>query len=175
MVIKSNFHTKTGIKLIVLPLVDNGRVINKKQELILFDFFNEITPVLKINKIRIAFETDFLPNENERFICQLNPDTFGINYDTGNSASLGFDPDVEFESFQSSIINVHLKDRFYKGTTVPLGTGDTDFFKLIKLFKNLNYKGNYILQTARALDNNHVSALIKNRKYIENIWKNHDS
>ena len=49
----------------------------------------------------------------------------------GNSASLGYDAQEEIDLLGNKIINVHIKDRIRSGTTVPLGTGDTDFKKSI--------------------------------------------
>ena len=39
-----------------------------------------------------------------------------VNYDTGNSAALGYDPDEEFKSYGHKITDLHIKDRL-------LGTG----------------------------------------------------
>ena len=165
-----NACAKLNIKYIVLPLVDNGKIVSESEYLILHNFLNKVTPVLKKSKIKIAFETNFNPLKNKKFIDKFNPNIFGINYDTGNSAALGFDPDDEFNCYSNNIMNVHLKDRLYSGTTVPLGTGNTDFVKVMRLLKEIQYNGNYILQTARAQDGNHVSTLIKYKNYIEKIW-----
>ena len=53
--------------------------------------------------------------------------SFGINYDTGNSASLGWDVEEEFANYFDRIYNIHIKDRTLGGTTVDLGTGDVNF------------------------------------------------
>ena len=60
---------------------------------------------------------------------------FGINYDTGNSASKGYDPIVELDLYGKYIDNIHLKDRIYKGSTVPLGEGNADFDTIFKKLK----------------------------------------
>ena len=73
------------------------------------------------------FESDFDSENLSRFIARLDEEFFGINYDIGNSAALGFLPSKEFEAYGNRIVNVHIKDRPFGGTTVPLGTGDADF------------------------------------------------
>ena len=148
-----------GIGIIVVPLVDNGRLENAAQEneLVAFmlsqqNFFNEFG-------IRIAFESDFTPRELHRFIEQLPAYTFGINYDIGNSAALGFDPVEELERWGHRVLNVHVKDRMLGGHTVPLTSGDARFDDVFGELARVNYMGNFILQTARATDGRHVEAL----------------
>lgn len=148
-----------GIKMIVLPLVDNGRLDTRAQEDILITFLEAQTPFLTEKKLRVIFESDFAPEELAQFIDRLAPDLFGINYDVGNSAALGFNPQEEFAAYGPRIVNVHVKDRVLGGTTVPLGTGSANFDAVFAALAQANYQGNYILQTARAVDGNHAHTL----------------
>ena len=84
---------------------------------------------------------------------------FGINYDIGNSAALGFNPSDEFAAYGCRVINVHVKDRILGGTTVELTTGNADFEAVFKEIAKQGYHGNFILQTARAIDGNHSKVL----------------
>ena len=88
---------------------------------------------------------------------------FGINYDSGNSAALGYDSAEEISAYAPRILNVHVKDRLLGGTTVPLGTGAADLAKTIRLIERSGYRGQYILQTARASDGDHAGVLAKYR------------
>lgn len=54
-----------------------------------------------------------------------------VNYDTGNNASLGYDP---------------VKDRLMYGGSVMLGTGATDFEKFFSAPAKTGYKGVFIMQ-----------------------------
>jgi hexulose-6-phosphate isomerase len=116
------------------------------------------------NNLKIIFEIDYNPFEVSRFITALPKDSFGINYDIGNSAALGFNPSEEFDMFGSRVINVHIKDRAFGGSTVPLGKGSANFEAVFRALANLNYDGNYILQTARSSEGNHEEVL---RKYSD--------
>lgn len=147
------------ISNITIPLVDNGNLENDHQEKDLISFFSNISNFLSQKKINIAFESDFPPNKLAKLIEKLSPDTFGINYDIGNSASLGFDPVEEFISYGKRIINVHVKDRMLNGGTVPLGAGNADFPIVFGLLSKFQYKGNFILQTARAKNNDHCAVI----------------
>lgn len=86
----------------------------------------------------------------------------------GNSASLGYLPNEEFELYGDRIINVHVKDRLLHGKSVPLGEGSVDFESVFKCLKSANYNGNYILQTAREAQGNHLDALLKYRSMVIN-------
>lgn len=148
-----------GIGMLVVPLVDNGRLDNRTQEDRLVAFLREQADWLAGLGLRVAFESDFPPAECARFIARLPADRFGINYDIGNSAALGFAPAEEFAAYGKRIINVHVKDRPLGGTTVPLGTGNADFAAVFDALRWAGYQGNYILQTARAADGDDAGAL----------------
>ncbi len=160
-----------GIKLIVVPVVDNGSIDNENQEKYLLDFMTNLSGFLKINNLKIIFESDLNPNKLINFIKKYPEDVFGINYDIGNSASLGFEAKNEFEAYGHRILNVHVKDRLFKGTTVPLGEGNADFERVFYELKRINYKGNLILQTARARKGKHVEKLLSYKKMIHNLVK----
>jgi len=152
-----------GIGIMVVPLVDNGRLETPAQEVALVAFLESVHDRLRELGLRVVFESDFAPNELSRFITQLDDDTFGINYDTGNSAALGFDSVREISAYGHRIVNTHVKDRKLGGTTVPLGSGAANFPAVFAALAAAGYQGNYILQTARALDDDHAGVLRRYR------------
>lgn len=148
-----------GIRLIVVPLVDNGRLETAEQEDILVDFLLAHQTFLAEHQLQVVFESDFTPPELARFIARLPAGRFGINYDIGNSAALGFNPVEEFAAYGNRVVNVHVKDRVQGGTTVPLKTGSADFDAVFYALAQHHYRENFILQTARASHGNHVEVL----------------
>jgi L-ribulose-5-phosphate 3-epimerase len=148
-----------GIRMIVVPLVDNGRLEKVEQENVLIEFLLAQQSFLSRNNLQVIFECDFTPVEMARFIARLPAEWFGINYDIGNSAALGFNPTEEFAAYGARVVNVHIKDRVLGGATVPLKTGSADFDAVFAALAQLNYRGNFILQTARAADGNHSEVL----------------
>jgi hexulose-6-phosphate isomerase len=152
-----------GISMIVVPLVDNGRLENIEQEDTLVAYLETLAEFLASNALKVVFESDFAPAELARFISRLDPALFGINYDIGNSAALGFNPAEEIAAYGARIVNVHVKDRILGGTTVPLGAGDADFEAVFAALAKAGYSGNYILQTARAADEDHAGTLSRYR------------
>ena len=161
--------SELGIRDIVVPLVDNGRIENAYQYESLIDYLMNKKEFFTDKNLRILFESDFNPLELKDFIGRLPGDIFGINYDIGNSASLNFDSNEEFLNYGNRILNIHVKDRLIGGTTVPLGQGDADFPMVFKNILKINYRGNFILQTARAKDNNHINAISKYKNFVTNL------
>ena len=151
--------SKVNISIVLIPLVDNGSIENDEQENNLLTFLSSQIELLKTLSLRVCFESDFPPKKLKDFIDKYDDDFFGINYDTGNSASMGFDPSEEFLQYGDRIINIHIKDRPLGGTTVPLGEGDANFSLIFRMLKEYDYHGNLILQTARAKDNDHLRVL----------------
>lgn len=161
-----------NINIIVVPLVDNGSITNLNELNIFSDFIDNNSELFLELKIRIAIESDFEPKKLAKFVNNFDPRIFGINYDTGNSAGLGFNPEDEFDAYHERIINIHFKDRLLGGSTVPFGKGDTNFKSLIKLINGINYNHNFILQGARSINNKHSEALIEYRSFLNNVFNN---
>ena len=155
--------SRVGVSMMVVPLVDKGRLDDQAQEEALVAFLTGRKEHLARIGVKVIFESDFVPAEVARFIGRLDARTFGINYDIGNSASLGFKPDAEFAAYGPRIVNVHVKDRVLGGTTVPLGTGNADFESVFANLARLRYDGNFILQTARAAQGDHAVVLARYR------------
>lgn len=162
-----------GIAMMVVPLVDNGRLDNREQEDLLVDTLQKESAFLAALGVKVVFESDFGPDELARFMARLAPARFGINYDIGNSASLGMDPVAEISAYGERILNVHIKDRVLGGTTVPLGTGNANFDQVFAALARAGYQGTYILQTARAADGKHAEVLCRYRDMARDWIKRH--
>jgi L-ribulose-5-phosphate 3-epimerase len=152
-----------SIEFAVIPLVDNGRVENAAQAETLLRVLLDRAASLSKQGVKIVFESDLPPAPLAEFIDKFPHEVFGVNYDSGNSAALGYDPAEEIPTYAARILNVHVKDRLLGGTTVPLGTGAADLGKTIRLIEQSGYRGQYILQTARAADGDHAGALARYR------------
>ena len=155
-------------KMLVIPLVDNSSITDTTSLDKLIKFFERIGPHIEKNNIQICFESDFSPSKLANFISEFPAKNFGINYDIGNSASLGFNPLEEINNYGNRILNVHVKDREFGGPTVPLGKGSVDFDLVFKSLIENQYKGNFILQTARSAEGEHLSTLLKYRSMVVN-------
>lgn len=155
-----------GAKILVIPLVDNSSLSGYSESNNVIDFFTSFKMELLEKDIKIAFESDLAPSPLLTFISNFDSEKFGVNYDIGNSASLGYSPNEEFMAYGPRIINVHIKDRLYGGSTVPLGEGSADFHAVFNLLNLFNYNGNLIMQTARSKNENHGEVLVDYRKLM---------
>ena len=153
-----------NIKYLILPLVDNSSIKSQIEENKLVADMHKLENYL--NNTKILFEIDYRPSHVKRFMSKFNSNKFGINYDTGNSASLGYDIQEEIKYFRY-VDNIHIKDRLFNGISVRLGRGNFKFKNFFNLLKKKNYKGNFILQTARSSSGNHIMELKKNLFFLK--------
>ena len=157
-----------NIKFIILPLVDNSSIKNFKQQKEIIQDLKNLSPALKKKKVEILFESDFSPKKLLKFIKSFKYPSFGINYDSGNSASLGFKVSDEFNAYGKYIRNIHIKDRKKNGPSVRLGEGDVKFTDLFKQIKKIKYKGKFIIQSARSkVKGEDMQEMQLNLKFLE--------
>jgi sugar phosphate isomerase/epimerase len=139
-----------GITDIVIPCVDQSSLTDAaaKQR-----FVTRLLPMQDLAEklsINLSLETDLGPDAFGALLSEFTSYRITVNYDTGNSASLGYDPIKEFESYGSRISDIHIKDRKFKGGSVLLGTGDADFNFFFKALATLvDYDGPFIMQAFR--------------------------
>jgi hexulose-6-phosphate isomerase len=158
-------------RILVIPLVDNSSLSNYPSTEDVINNFRKLELSIREKKVSIAFEVDLSPEKASDFISEFPIDCFGINYDIGNSASLGFNPNDEFDCYGHRIINIHVKDRYHKGTTVKLGDGAADFPAIARNLLKREYGGNFIFQTARSAIGKHAEELMTNIVYFMNVMK----
>jgi hexulose-6-phosphate isomerase len=166
---------KVGIRFLVLPLVDNGSLRTQEEESALIEGILPFRKWLIQAGMKVIFESDFDPKRLATFINHFPCDAFGINYDIGNSAAAGFSHEMEIDTYGFRIDNVHVKDRKLHGVTVPLGTGNADFPAVFRALREVCYRGCFILQTARAEDNDHAGAIARYRDMTHAWWQQSES
>ena len=154
-----------GIKFFIIPLVDNSSLKDSSEEKKLIEHMIEISKILK-KRSKILFETDYYPKKLLSFIKKFPKKNFGINYDTGNSASLNYKFEDEKKYF-SYVKNIHIKDRKKYGKTVRLGKGNWKPKIFFEYLKKIKFNGNLILQTARSNKNKDLNEILKNKQFIE--------
>jgi hexulose-6-phosphate isomerase len=114
----------------------------------------------------LHLETSLAPAPFAALLDRLPYQWLKANYDSGNSASLGYDPGEEFAAYGSRIGSVHIKDRVRGGATVPLGTGDADLDVLFEELDKIGYSGDLVLQVAREQPGNEVEWARHNREFV---------
>ncbi|MGB8212848.1 MAG: sugar phosphate isomerase/epimerase family protein [Anaerolineales bacterium] len=157
---------KIGIKRVILPFLDASRIETEAELKSVVNVLNRVVPVADQAGIDILLESSLEPLRLAAFLAEL-PSQVKINYDTGNSASLGYDPREEFKAYGPRIGSVHVKDRLRGDGTVPLGTGNADFKIISDGLKGISYAGDFVLEAARGTSGDELAWAKRNREFIK--------
>lgn len=164
--------TKIGVTDIVLPLVDKSSVSEPDLQKKFVSVFKPIINTLDDANINVCLETDLPPIEFAELIRNLDSSKITVNYDIGNSASLGYNPAEEFSLYGRRISDVHVKDRTLGGSSVLLGEGDADFDAVLKGLQQINYNGPLILQAYR--DESGIEIFMKQLDWLRTLLQSFD-
>ncbi len=163
---------KLGVTDIVIPLVDNSSILSNKVKFRqVIKFFNLLYQENDVSEVNICLETDLPPKQFLELINEINRPQIKINYDTGNSASLGYNFYEEFEEYGHLVTNIHIKDRKLHGNSVALGLGDCNFKDIFIYLDKVNYEGIFILQAFRG--DNGLNSTIPQHNYIKKYLNKH--
>lgn len=160
-----------GAGNIEIPILDNSSIKTSAEENILVETIGEVIPEAKAAGVTLGLETDLPPDKFLSLLQKFGSETIKANYDSGNSAGLGFDHLEEITTLARHIGNVHIKDRLFHGTTVPLGTGNADFEKFFGALKKIGYRGSIILQAARGEDGREAETVTKYIDFVNGFIK----
>ena len=129
-------------------------------------------PAAEETGIELHLETSLGPAEFAKLLDGVPHSKLKVNYDSGNSASLGYAPAEEFAAYGDRIGSVHIKDRVLNGGTVPLGSGDADFPALFSSLEKIDYRGDFTLQVARGVAGDEVAWAKQNVAWLRGYWPN---
>lgn len=160
-----------GAKTIVIPLLGAAEVASDQEK---NNLRTALTPFLDKAKeagIVLALESSLPAKELKELIESFNHPNIKICYDVGNATSFGLNVPEEIASLDGLIREVHLKDRKKGGASVPMGTGDTDFYKAFMALDKINYKDHFILEAARGSDDLVIDNTIKNLNFVRRVME----
>lgn len=138
-----------GVGRVVLPFVDASRIRDEHERDQVVANLRQVLPQAERHGVELHLETDLAPQAFRELLDLLDHPLVKVNYDAGNSASLGYRPEDEFAAYGARVGSVHIKDRRLGASTVPLGQGDTDFPSLREQLIHYAYRGDFVLQVAR--------------------------
>lgn len=156
-----------AMQRIVLPFVDASELRGSEDKDQLVRCISEAAPGAEAAGVELHLEAALGPAEFSDLLARLPHTPVRVNYDTGNSASLGYDCVEELTAYGHRLGSVHIKDRLHGGGTVPLGTGDADFDRFFPALVQSGYRGDFILQAARGEGDDLVAWAIENRRFVE--------
>jgi hexulose-6-phosphate isomerase len=140
---------RAAIRRIVIPFVDNSALRSEEEKVQALAVLRQLLPRAEETNVELHLETSLGPEPFAALLEQCRHPLVRVNYDSGNSASLGYRVGEEFAAYGHRIGSVHIKDRLLHGGTVPLGTGNADLHAVFAGLAGLNYAGDYVLQIAR--------------------------
>jgi L-ribulose-5-phosphate 3-epimerase len=140
------------INRVVVPFVDASAIRTAHDAASIAAGINSLADLIDATNVEVHLETALAPADFAALLGRLQHPRVRVNYDSGNSASLGYRPAEEFAAYGLRVGSVHLKDRKFAAGTVPLGEGDTDFDALFDALVAVRYQGDFILQVARGAD-----------------------
>jgi L-ribulose-5-phosphate 3-epimerase len=137
-----------GLTDIVIPCVDESSMDPDATERLV----RRLRPLLDLAEeaqTNLCLETDLAPQPFAELLDRCGSRRVTANYDTGNSAALGYDPLQELACYGDRISDIHLKDRSLNGGSMLLGTGDAQFEGFFEGLKAVDFTGPFILQAYR--------------------------
>ncbi len=158
---------KVGINRIVLPFVDASRISTPEEMTSVVSSLQHALPVAEETRVEIHLETSLDPAGFCVLLAKVPHYMLKVNYDSGNSSSLGYHPRDEFAAYGDRVGSVHIKDRVFGGGTVPLGTGGADLPALFEALRCVGYTGDFILQVARGVPGEELSWTKNNLAFVE--------
>jgi L-ribulose-5-phosphate 3-epimerase len=155
-----------GIGRVVLPFVDVSRIRGVDDAGRVIRLLAGVLPYAAASGVELHLETALEPRRFAELLAALPHPLLKVNYDSGNSASLGYIVQDELAAYGSRIGGVHIKDRTRGGGTVPLGSGNADIPALLAGLRELKYAGDYVLQVARDLAGEELVWALANRQHL---------
>lgn len=154
-----------GAKRIVLPFVDNSAIAPEEFDRVV-EFLQSASERAAEAGMEIHIEASLQPGRFGELLTKLPEPTVKVNYDSGNSASLGYIVAEEFAILGTRIGSVHIKDRVLGGATVPLSCGNADFGALFSELQKISYSGDFTLQVARGKEGDEVQWARHNLEFV---------
>jgi L-ribulose-5-phosphate 3-epimerase len=138
-----------GAHILVLPCVDQASLLAPGAIQRTLGALERILPRAADAQVTVAIECDLPPHRLAQLLEELSHSNLGVNYDSGNSAALGYRWQDELQSYGDRIVLIHVKDRLRSGGSVPLGSGDAEIESVLTWMKQKPFGGPVTLQAYR--------------------------
>lgn len=157
---------RLGVERIVLPFVDASKIETDDEiDQVVAAMGRSLQRAEGIG-VKLHLESSLAPGRFAGLLARLPSEFLGVNYDSGNSASLGYEPHAEFSAYGNRVGSVHIKDRVKGGGTVPLGTGDADLPAVFDCLRDFDYAGDFVMEVARGATGDELRWVQANRGFI---------
>lgn len=137
-----------GAKHLVLPCVDNSSLLEPESLERMRRSLPKMLDIAEAGGVCISLEADLPPRALAEILEEFPSPRLGVNYDAGNSASLGYAWSEEVGAYGPRISLVHLKDRKFGGASVPLGSGGAELQSILSWIQS-DFPGPVTMQAYR--------------------------
>jgi hexulose-6-phosphate isomerase len=144
---------ESQIAFLLFPFVDRSSILRGNfSSRVASELLIDCASLLTNGTTKIMVEADLPPEQFAEWLGQLGIKEILVNYDIGNSASLGYDFRQEFEAYGALIAGLHIKDRYLFGGPAKLGQGNADWTGALKAWAAFrSSEGLTTMQTYRDL------------------------
>jgi L-ribulose-5-phosphate 3-epimerase len=156
-----------GVRRIVIPFIERAELRGQEDRDALVAILGSIADDLPAE---LHLETSLPPDEYAELLRNVEHPMIKVNYDTGDSASRGYDPQEEFDAYWERIGSIHIKDRALRGPTVPLGHGAADLPRSLGLIRARQWERPLVLQVARGVPGTEVEKTAADASYVRKLW-----
>lgn len=135
-----------GAERILIPLLETSAIDTPQLASEVCESLAFAAPRATECNVVLGLEMEIAGLEYRALIDAVNHDAVRAYYDVGNSTARGFDVATDIAPLLDVLHAVHLKDRRRGGTSVPLGTGDTNFAGFFRVLASRGFEGDLVLQ-----------------------------
>ena len=157
--------TTIGVRDIVIPCVDRSSLATAAETEAFVTALRPHADHAGRAGVNLALETDLAPGPFADLLAAIGHPAVTVNYDSGNSAALGFDAAEEFAAYGARISDIHIKDRTRGGGPVVLGEGDCDFDLVFGLIAASTFDGPLVMQAYR--DDEGVAVFRRQKAWLD--------
>ena len=153
--------SKIGASRIVLPFVDASSIRSGERTIYCGRRSRKGPSVSEETGVEMHLEADFNPAGFARFLARIPHAMIKVNYDTGNSSGLGYNPREEFAAYGERIGSIHIKDRLRKSVApskASLWARGAQILRMsLHAFVRSATRADFTLQVARGKDGDEVN------------------
>lgn len=135
-----------GAERILIPLLETSAVDTAALKSEVVESLRAAAETAAQHAVVLGLEMEIPGVEYHALIERVGHPAVRAYYDVGNSTAAGHDVAVDVRPLLGVLHAVHLKDRRRGGTSVPLGTGDTNFAAFFRVLEASGFTGDLLLQ-----------------------------
>ncbi len=164
-----------SVDVLVIPFFDSNSITKEEELSQVLNLFeeNELDEKASEGNIVLALELSLSASQIQSAFKTHSFRNIAICFDLGNARGSGFCPEEEISVLNKLIAHVHIKDKKVNGPNVMLGEGDVDFSACLKSLKEIDYGGQFILETP--YKSSPLAEAKKNLQFIQETLKRIES